>query len=445
VIGLALLCAAAAAGSGARSAAALVPAAADAALLLDGAQGAAGLRAFLDGVAQRAPALAAGPRLAALVGPDLIGNPTSWGVSSSGPRALLLWGGSAGLSAPVRDSRAARAALQSWLAEVGTPRSVRTPPARGLLAAGDGRRARAGAVASIGGAPRLLTASGPRATALVAALAQAATRTAGAARLSADRALAAGLAQLTGPAALVLRGADPLRAATLSLDGSAQGVIARGLVLASSPLLSGAAPGPSSCAGASLFCLRAGLGPAGREALALAAHAYLGALLAPDDRDAPDQLAQRAAAAAERVVVRSDGADVRLLSTEHEALWALRLQAVTAPQAGEGAADARGPRSFCIRADATTAWFGTPCPAAAPADPGAPEGTSALEAQLDLGAADAALKKLSPLDALHGGLAAGLYAGRLTAGGLLRGSGPVTVTGRANPAGAEVELRWPLR
>jgi len=443
VIALALLCAAAGAGPGARSAAAFVPARADAALLLDGAQGAAGLRAFFDGVAQRAPALAAGPRMAALDGPDLLAEPLAWGLAPSGPRAVVLASGSTGLTAPVRNAKAARARLQSWLAESGPARLVRAPPLRSALAAGEGRRTRAGAVASVAGATRLITASGPHAIALLAMLAQAGTRAA--APLSSDRVLAPALARLTDPAAVVARGADPLRAAVLSLEASAQDLVARGLLIAPAPLLAGYAPGSSACAGASLFCLRAGLGPSGREALALAARAYLGALLPPAARQAPDQLARRAAAAAERVVVRSDGGDPRLLSSEGEALWALRLQAVTAPAPAEGAADAQGPRPLCVRADATTAWFGTPCPAGAPADPRASGGTSALEALVDLGAADAVLQKLTPLDALHGGLAAALYAGRLTVGGLLRGSGPVVVTGRPHPAGAEVELRWPLK
>ncbi|MFL5312471.1 MAG: hypothetical protein ACJ79H_18715 [Myxococcales bacterium] len=442
MIALALVCAAASAAGGARSAAAFVPGAANAAVLLDGAQGATGLRAFFDGVAQRAPALGAGPRVAALVGPDLLAQPLSWGLASSGPRALVLLNGSAALTAPVRDSRAARSALQSWLTEYGTPRAVRAAPVRGLLVAGEGRRIRAGALVAVAGRLRLLTASGPQAAASVGALARPGG---GGTPLSSDRALAAGLAQLTGPAALIVRGPDPLRAAALSLEGSAQGLIARGLVLAPAPLLSGAAPGASTCAPASLLCLRAGLGPAGREALALAARAYLGALLGPDARGAPDRLAQSAAAVAERIVVRSDGADPRLFSSDREALWAVRLQAVTAPPGPEGSADAQGPRSLCIRADAAAAWFGTPCPPAAPADPRAAGEASALDAQVDLAAADAVLQKVGPLDALHGGLAAALYAGRLTLGGFLRGSGPVAVSGRPHPAGAEIEVRWPLK
>jgi hypothetical protein len=441
VTALALLCAAAAASPGARGAAAFVPARVDGALLLDGARGADGLRAFFDAVAQRAPALAAGPRIAALVGPDLIDEPDSWGLAPSGPRAVVLASGSAGLTAPVRDARAARSALQSWLAEAGAVHPVRSG-ARGALAAGEGKRLRTGLVLRAGGGFRLLTASGGDAAALLGLLARTGGR---AASLSADRTLAAAVARLTGPAALVARGEGAVLGTALSLEGSAQGLLARGLVLARAPLLAGAAPGSGACAGASLTCVRASLAPAGREVLSNAARAYLVLLLAPAARAGAERLAQRACATAQRLVVRSDGADTRLLSNDRSAAWALRLQAVTAPSPGEGSVDADGPRSLCLRADAASAWFGTPCPPSAPADASAPGGTAALEAQLDLRAMDAVLQKLSPLDALQGGLAAGIYAGRLTLGGLLRSSGPITVTGQPHASGAEVELRWPLQ
>src|SRR5204863_166900 len=71
----------------AECAASLVPARVDAALLLEGSQAAAGLRAFFDGVEQRAPALSAAAQLAALVGPDLLREPLSWGLAPSGARA----------------------------------------------------------------------------------------------------------------------------------------------------------------------------------------------------------------------------------------------------------------------------------------------------------------------------------------------------------------------
>jgi hypothetical protein len=441
----ALLCALLAASPGARSAAAFVPARVDAAVLVDGSQGAAGLRAFFGGVSQRAPALAPGPRLAALVGPDLLAQPVSWGLAFGGPRAVVLLNGSVGLTAPVRDAKAARSALQSWLNESGPVRPLRTPPLRGALAAGEGRRARAGMVSLVAGGLRLLTASGPQAAPLLAALSHVGGRTAGTAPLSADLSLRGALAPLTGPAALIARGPDPVRATALSLEGSAQGLVAKGLVLASAALLGSAAPGPSACAGAALFCLRAGLGPAGRELFARAARAYLAAVLDPGAREAPDRLAQRAAAAADRLVVRSDGLDARLLALERTVPWAPRLAAASAPPPPEGSADAQGPRSLCVRADAIAAWFATPCTSAPPADPLAPGGSAALDAQLDLALVNGGLQKLTPLDALQGGLPAALYAARLTVGGLLRGSGPLVLTGRPDAGGAEVELRWPLK
>ena len=77
----------------------------------------------------------------------------------------------------------------------------------------------------------------------------------------------------------------------------------------------------------------------------------------------------------------------------------------------------------------------------------APQGTgAALQAALDLGQLDAALSRLTPIDALRGADAAGAYAAHLIYGPLLRNAGPLTLTG--NPAQgntAEVELRLPLR
>jgi hypothetical protein len=442
---LALLCAAAAAGQGARAAAAFVPAHVNAALLLEGAQATAGLRAFFAGVELRAPALAPGARLAALVGPDLVDDPLSWGIAPSGPRAVVFEGGAAGSSAPVRDGRAARSSLRSWLAQVGAPRPLRLPHLRGAFVSGDGRRTRAGVVATLGGAQRLLTASGADAAALLTRLAQTAARSAGASPLSGDGSLRAALARLGGPAGLVARGAEPVHSAVLSLEGSAQGLVARGLLVARAPLLAGAAPGLDACAGAALLCLRAGLGPAGRATLAAAARAWLGILLEPSAREGVDRLAQRAAVVAERLVVRSSGVDSRLLASESGPAWAARVEAVTVPPPERGSAEVDGPRSVCVRADATAAWFGIPCPERPSADPRASDAEEALGAQLDLGLLDAALQRLTPLDALRGGLPAGLYAARLTVGGMLRGSGPVTATGQPHPSGAEVEVRWPLR
>ena len=437
------LCAALAAATGARSAASLVPARIDAALLFDSSQAGAGLRAFLDGVAQRAPALSAGSHVSAAVGPDLLADPLSWGLARSGPRALVVADGAFALTAPVRDSKSARASLQAWLGEAGPVRS-RTIAGRTAFWSGDAKRTRVGLIASIAGSPRLLTASGAQAPALATALAKIGARSAATPPLSADQSLRAPLARLTGSAALVLRGSDPLRALALNLAGSAEGLVATGLLLAPSPLLSGNASDPAACSEAALFCARAAFGPSGREVLALLARAYVRAVLPAEKREAAARIAERAAAAAERLVVRSDGADARLLSEYTTPLPALRLWAATSPGVDGASLDANGPRPSCVRGDATRTWFATPCRETVPADLAAKEGEPALDARLDLAAVDAVLQKLSPLDVLHGGMAGALYAGRLTVGGLLRRSGPVRLRGSEHPSGAEVELRWPL-
>ena len=441
---LALVCSAlAAAAPGARAAASVVPAQSDAALLLDGSQGAVGLRAFLDAVAQRAPALGAGPRIAALVGPDLLGQPLAWGLAFSGPRALVLWRGSLALTAPVRDAKAARAALQSWLEERGSSRSTRVAPQRGPAASARGT-SRAGMVAPVAGSLRLLTASGPNAAALVAALSQVGARKAGTRALASEQTMRPALARLTGPAALILRGDEPVRAAALALEGTPQGLTARGLVLASSPLLESDPPGAGACEGASLLCVRAALGAGGRSVLARAVRAWLTLLLAPGQIDAPDRIAQSAALVAERVVLRSDGADARLLAGDGEAAWALRLLGITEPPPAPAAAEVQGPRSLCVRAEATAAWFATPCATSAPVGAHAAGGGDGLDARLDLAALGAVIAKVTPIDAIRGGAPAAIYAARLLVGNLLRTSGPLHLTGKPHASGAEVELSWPL-
>jgi hypothetical protein len=349
------------------------------------------------------------------------------------------------LTAPVRDANAARSSLEAWLREVGPVHAVRSSAGRTALASGDGRRARMGMVAPVRGALRLLTASGAQAAAALAAIGQIGAKTGATSTLSGDAAMRPGLVRLTGPAALVVGTRDPLRGAALALDGSPQGLVANGLVLARAPLLAGKAPGATACAGATLLCIRARLERGGRELLAAAARSYLSALFEDaKNREAADRFVQRAARSAEQLVVRSDGADVRFLSGRRSPFWALRVGAVSAPGPGEASVDAQSPRPSCIRSTEAVAWFATPCTQNVPADPRAPDGDAALDAQLDLGAADRALQDLTPLDALQGGTAGALFAARLSISGLLRHSGPLSVRGNPHPLGAEVELRWPL-
>ena len=370
---LVVLCASLVAAAGAGSAASLVPARVDAALLLQSSQAADGLRSFFDGVAQRAPALSARAHLAALVGADLFAEAPGWGLSPSGGRAIVLASGSFALSAPVREAKAARSALEAWLREAGPVRTVRSAAGRPALSSGDGRRTRIGMIAPVGASLRLLTASGEQAQSLIAALGRVGARTNATATLAGDAAMRPALSRLTGPAALVLRSADPVRGAALALDGSAQGLIGKGLVLATAPLLAGHAPGVSACAGATLLCVRAALGPSGRDLLSAGARAYLRTLFgdAPE-REAFDRGAQRASGAAEQLVVRSDGADVRFLSGPRSPLWALRVVASTAPGPGEAAVEAEAPRPSCIRSSQTGASFATPCTHNAPDPTAAP-------------------------------------------------------------------------
>lgn len=352
------------------SGASLVPADAGGALIV---QNAAGLRALLDTAGRRAGTLspeAVGGMLRDRVGVDLLAEQRQWSLAPRGPRALIFMRDSIGLSAPVTNAKAARAALEAWL---GPSRPTRPKPLKGPLAAGN----RAGMIAPVSGSQRLLTASGRHAAALVSAMAHPSP-------FSRDKAL---LAHATGPLWLYLKGNGLLRAAVFALDASAAGLAARGLVVpVRDPILAGAAPGP--CDGAPMGCLRAGLGPSGRGLLSL--------FLAEFQKPLP---------AGASVAVRLEGIDLQQLAGDRSLPRALRISASAAdPQPGP-----------------------------------------ALSGQLDLAGIDAALSKLSPLDALRGSMAAGTYAAHLLYGLLLRNAGPLAVTGAAAKSGAEVELHLPLR
>jgi hypothetical protein len=353
---------------------ALVPAAADGALLLDGASGVAGIRALLETAGRHAASFspgAIGRSLQDRVGVDLLAEQPEWSLAPHGARALVAMQNSVGLSAPVANVKAARRALAAWLGPGVRP--TRPKPLKGPLAAGN----RAGMIAPVAGSQRLLVASGKHAAALVSALAHPSA-------FSRDKAL---LAKATGPAWLYLKGRTPLSAAIFALDASASGLVARGLVTpVHDPILAGTAPAP--CDGAPMGCLRAGLGPSGRGLLALA--------LAPLQTTLP---------VGDALVVRLDGIDVQQLGDERSLPRALRISAKPAD-----------------------------------AEPG-----PALDGALNLAAIDEALTHLTPLDAIRGSLAAGVYAGHLLYGPLLRNLGPLTLSGAPAGTGAEIEIRLPAR
>jgi hypothetical protein len=196
-------------------------------------------------------------------------------------------------------------------------------------------------------------------------------------------------ARAKGPVWIWARTAEPLRGMMLSIEASGTGIVGRGVVAASGALLSGRAP--AGCA-SGMACLRAAPGPAGRRVLALALE-KLEATIQPE------------LATAARVEERVDAVDVRELA--RSLTRALRIAAVfDAPEAA----------------------------------------ASALDARVDLGAIDAALGTINPLEALRGGVVAGAYAAHLLYGPLLRNAGPLTVTGNPQQGGAaEIEVRLPLR
>jgi len=196
-------------------------------------------------------------------------------------------------------------------------------------------------------------------------------------------------ARAKGPVWIWARTAEPLRGMMLSIEASGTGIVGRGVVAASGALLSGRAP--AGCA-SGIACLRAAPGPAGRRVLALALE-KLEATIQPE------------LATAARVEERVDAVDVHELA--RSLTRALRIAAVfDAPEAA----------------------------------------ATALDARVDLGAIDAALGTINPLEALRGGVVAGAYAAHLLYGPLLRNAGPLTVTGNPQQGGAaEIEVRLPLR
>lgn len=486
----------------------LVPESALGALLLDGPDGEAGLRALLAAAAPLAPSLQpslAGQDLRRSVGVDLL-SPAAQaeaGLAPKGPRALVLGTHAVGLSAPVADAAAAKRALDAWLAQLGPARATRQSPLPGPLASGGGGQERAGWIVPATGGQRLVTASGRGAVTLAIQLAHVGRKNEP--PLAAEAQLSAAALQLEGPALLWVSGAPPVRGALLRLELSAQGAIARGLLLPLAPpaaigtigqtgqtsataaggalpltaLLAGSSPPVESC-GPALLCVRAAPGPLLRLLFAQAARAGVGRLIGAAQRDAFDTALQALATAATGgALLRVDGLDARSLGgSPAQGLAALDLLAASgaaAPPVFSPAADAgpaapapaaalalaassnapggntvalAGPPPACAGADAGLEWFAAPCrrpgPEFSPAG-----GPTELSARLDAAAFARALAPLNPLDALAGPTAGTLLAVKLLWGGLLAGSGPVTAVVRPPvapaPSGSlSLELRWPL-
>jgi hypothetical protein len=457
--------------SAASAAAALVPESASAALLLDGAAGTAGLGEFLAAAAAFAPVLqpeAVGADLARSASLNLLseGAGSAAGVAPAGARALVVASGAVGLSAPVRDPATARRALNAWLSQAGTVRPARHSQPKGPLAAGDGAQLRAGMIANVAGRQRWIAASGRGANLLVAALARVGARRRGAPHLARAPAVAAALAATRGPAVLWLRGSGPVLGAVLSLEASARGLAATGLLLPSGgeALLAGAAP-EQPCQKRALLCARASLGPAAAQLLSRAVRELLVRTVAPLDRAPLDRLLQKAIGSASGpAALTVDALDVAALAGSHGGLEAISFLArASAPDltlglpspapaalvAIPGGVGLQGAWPLCLRAEAGTALFGAPCPTVAPVrlSPGS-DPDLLLSARVDTAALAAALGKLSPLDALRSQAAAGAWATYLLWGRLFAHSGPIALEGRpapGRPGAIALELRWPLR
>ena len=389
----------------------LVPPGVRGALVLESPQAAQDIRALLQAASAHARGLEPdeiGGQLARSVGVNLLAEARGWGLAP-GARVLVLGDHATGLSAPVRDPKAARRSLAAWVGRA----------AKGQRATRAGRIVRG----------RLLIASGAGAQALVALLAKPGAGLA---------ALKPALSRASGPLWLYVRGKDLLRAGIFSLEAGAKGLAARGIVLPLQGTLLQGGPGPK-CEGG-IACLGVNPGDTGRQLLRDGLRALVVRAFAPPARENADATLQRALSRAEKIALRVDGFDARRLRGGADSLWALQWSASAAP-AGVPRADLEG---ICLESEGEVARASFPCGGASPAlDPG----PDALALGIDLAAVDAAAGRMSPLDALKGEVAAGVLAAHLLYGRLLQHAGPLTLRGnpaRDLPAAAELELRLPL-
>jgi hypothetical protein len=348
------------------AAAAAFPAPAQASVSIEDANG---LRAFLDAAGVYARSMSSfevghGLREQLAVDP----------LTLAGPRTIVFARRATGLVATMEPAKA-RAALKAW----------KRPWHVGLVAKG-----------------RLYTASGRDAQALLKALQRPESL------------------PTKGPVAVWFAGEPPLRGATFTVQASAQGLSATGLVTASKPLLQG--PRPAPCAGAPMACFVAGLGPAGHELL-------VRALV-----QAGEATPRTEPGAGTRIAGRLEGIDASALgrhrSLPDAMLFAAQFDAIGWPQ------DAQ-----CHTPPDVEVLTNPRCEQPPPLDA---DGEGA-EASVDLAQVAQALSRLTALDALKGEAAAGAYATYLLYGQLLRHLGPATMRAtQRDAAAAEVSLSLPL-
>lgn len=455
---------------------ATVPDSAQAALVVDGAAGAALLTVFAPQLGAEPGPFAPGPLghdLRGMVGVDLLSPAAvaAAGLSAHGARALVLGDHAVGLSAPVEDEAKARQCVTAFLEQLGPTRLTRGAPLKAPLASGGGAQERAGWVVKTGAGLRLVTASGKGSVTLAIQLGHVGRANEHA--LSHDPQIAAAQEQLQGPLLVWVggRGAGPVKGAVVRLAWSAKALDAQGLLLPApakkdapvlAQLLDGDSPPVSAC-GPALFCARAAPGPLLRGLLELGRGETLGrALRSKAHREPVDQLLRALLAGATGgALLRIDSFEPRLVAqgTARD-LGSLEVLAASGaatstplPGANEaGEVMLPGPPAACAGLAKGLEWLAWPC------RPPGPEvvttgGPRELWLRLDTPALWKALGPISALDALKGQAVGTLVALKLLWGGLLAVSGPIELSLRP-PAAAglpaaltgslALDLQWPL-
>jgi hypothetical protein len=464
--------------SSAQQAGELVPATAMTALFFEDAQSAQGLVQLLTSASQASPSLA--PNLVAqdltrALGVDPLGSGGLVGLAPIGPRALVVEPRAIGYTAPIAQGgeAKAKAALATWLGQLGTPRPTRSGPLKGPLASGSGDQVRAGMIAPQAGSLRWISASGRGAAALVSQLAHVGHKAQDNAPLGSSKTLAAALAAVPGPLRGWSRGEAPILGTLVSINASAAGLNARGLIVPAPdapPLLEGTAPPEAACGGAPLLCARAAPGPALRALAPLFVRELVARDLLGPQREQLDAMLQHALAQTKGpVLARIETLRARSLTEPDQLLAALpssiasgattpgalvlpaklpaAWSALPAPQSGV-MLSARP--QLCAQEGSGAVWIASPC-GPLPAHLAEAGGAKEIAARIDTQALARSLQPLSALDALRGSLSAGAFAMKLLWGELLARSGPIDVSARPasqpDPALAnalDLTFAWPL-
>lgn len=455
----------------------LVPATATTALFFEDGQSGQGLVRLLTVASQAAPSMApnlVSQDLVRALGVDPLGTGGMVGIATIGPRALVVEPRAIGYSAPVAQGgeAKAKAALMAWLGQLGNPRPTRSGPLKGPLASGSGEQVRAGMIASQAGSLRWISASGRNAAALVSQLAHVGHKAQDNAPLGSSKTLLAALVAVPGPLRGWSRGEAPILGTLVSINASAAGLSARGLILPAPdapPLLEGTAPPESACGGSALLCARAAPGPALRALAPLFARELIARDLLGPQRDQLDAMIQHALAQTKGpVLTRIETLRVRSLTEPDQLLAALPSSIASGATPGALVLPAKLPSAWsalpapqsgvmlsaqpqlCAQEGNNAVWISSPC-GPVPAHLADEGGAKEIAARIDTQSLARSLQPLNALDALRGSLSAGAFAMKLLWSDLLAHSGPIEISARpatqADPSLAnalDLTFAWPL-